>query len=1140
MMLLTSPAGEYIGEGQTYYTTSQADITISGTPLAVTIVALGFTNTFAGPSQADLAVGPYSNAVQHPFNGSSPGLNVTTNGRSCTNVCGSFQVYEIQSDTNGQVVHFWATFSQKCNCGIPPLTGEIRYNSLLAPTNPLPRTLHVPADFATIQAALDGASGLTVDTVLVAPGLYQESVNFGSKSVHLVGQGGTPGPLIMAPAGGSAVTFLTPFSPSVPDALLCGFVLTNSAVGVLARGPASPTIASNLFWNCGTGIYCEDPAGYGGSPIVRGNTARNCTNAAVVVGYGISPLVEANSLEGNGAGIITVSSAGSPTIRNNTIRHNLGDGLTLGEQFFASVVQNLIVSNGGNGISLAITPYVGYGAWVFNNTIVDNGGAAIAVGAGASSAGLINNILVGDPALSTSGQPLLQFNDIYSRAGTAYFGMTNLTGVNGNLSADPFFTCEPQGDFHLLPGSPCIDAGTNGVPTLLSTDLDGNSRILPGDTNASTVVDMGAFEFSPSNPPTPCVFLFCPSNLIVVAPAGQDSAVVDYLAPFATPGAFVTNWPPAGSAFPVGDDLVSVSAVYGTSALECTFNISVFSADDFATALSATNLSWVTNGDASWFVETAVTHNTGLGVQSGAISTNQTSLLQTTLTGPGALSFWWKVSSSANHGLLLLSVNGATQAAISGEVDWQPQTVYFAAGTQAIAWAYSKDAGPAAGRDAGWLDQVTWLPGPVAPFVTQQPADVSQGPGLSAMFSVVAAGVPPLTYQWQFNSHTILGATNAALVITNVLATNVGTYRVLVMNSVGTTFSSNATLTLARAVAWGINNYGQTNVPPNLTNVAEVAGGWHHSVALRTDGTVTAWGDNNAGQTNVPAGLSNVVAIASRSGDHSMALKADGTVVVWGDNSYAQRNVPPGLSNVVAISAGGYRCLALRSDGTAVGWGDSSAVPAGASNLIAVSAGDAASLFLRRDGTVAAVGIGVPGNVTNIVAIAAGGLHNLALRADGIVVAWGDNSYGQSTIPVGLSNVVAIAAGDYHSTALRADGTVVVWGKYYTGSSYIVPTVPTGLTNVLAVAAGSDHDLAFFGNGSPLPALQLANPTTAGGQFSVAVPTLNGRAYRLEYKNSLSDPTWTGLYMIAGNGGTQTLSDSAPPTAQRFYRVSRW
>jgi hypothetical protein len=44
------------------------------------------------------------------------------------------------------------------------------------------------------------------------------------------------------------------------------------------------------------------------------------------------------------------------------------------------------------------------------------------------------------------------------------------------------------------------------------------------------------------------------------------------------------------------------------------------------------------------------------------------------------------------------------------------------------------------------------------------------------------------------------------------------------------------------------------------------------------------------------------------------------------------------------------------------------------------------------------------------LAIDGGEQHSLALRSDGTVIGWGNNGYGQTTIPAGLSNAVAIAA----------------------------------------------------------------------------------------------------------------------------------
>jgi len=126
-----------------------------------------------------------------------------------------------------------------------------------------------------------------------------------------------------------------------------------------------------------------------------------------------------------------------------------------------------------------------------------------------------------------------------------------------------------------------------------------------------------------------------------------------------------------------------------------------------------TNLTWITYGNAPWFGQNVVTPDGLLVAQSGAIGDGEESRLETTLTGPGTLSFWWKVSSETDHDWLEIYVNGVLQPnRISGEVNWQQQTITLPSGTHTLGWRYSKDPDPdsSIGRDAGWLAQISFAP----------------------------------------------------------------------------------------------------------------------------------------------------------------------------------------------------------------------------------------------------------------------------------------------------------------------------------------------------------------------------------------------------------------------------------------------
>lgn len=109
---------------------------------------------------------------------------------------------------------------------------------------------------------------------------------------------------------------------------------------------------------------------------------------------------------------------------------------------------------------------------------------------------------------SEGGSVTASFTDI-----CAYAGSSEPLPGTGNICANPLLANngEPASfDVHETASSPTIDAGSNVlVPGGLTTDAFGTTRVLAGHAgctgNFSAVVDMGAAEFQPTQPPCPPV-----------------------------------------------------------------------------------------------------------------------------------------------------------------------------------------------------------------------------------------------------------------------------------------------------------------------------------------------------------------------------------------------------------------------------------------------------------------------------------------------------------------------------------------------------------------------------------------------------------------------------------------------------------
>jgi uncharacterized repeat protein (TIGR02543 family) len=128
--------------------------------------------------------------------------------------------------------------------------------------------------------------------------------------------------------------------------------------------------------------------------------------------------------------------------------------------------------------------------------------------------------------------------------------------------------------------------------------------------------------------------------------------------------------------------------------------------------LGTSNLVWRIGGDAIWFEQTNIVKTGDSALQSGGITHNQQTWIETTVQGPAVLSFWWKVSSEAAHDVLTCALNNTNVLAITGTAfgNWKQETLHLECETNTIRWAYSKNSAISSGLDAGWLDDLQCVP----------------------------------------------------------------------------------------------------------------------------------------------------------------------------------------------------------------------------------------------------------------------------------------------------------------------------------------------------------------------------------------------------------------------------------------------
>lgn len=193
-----------------------------------------------------------------------------------------------------------------------------------------------------------------------------------------------------------------------------------------------------------------------------------------------------------------------------------------------------------------------------------------------------------------------------------------------------------------------------------------------------------------------------------------------------------------------GVSSVGLSATNANGTGVATLTLTVASVLTLVEALDDPALTWVTGGNAEWAGQTEVTQDGVDAGESGGLGDNQSSYVETTVAGPGTVSFWWKVSSESGYDYLRFTMDGSAQpgiAGIAGEVDWVQKTVGFGSGSHTLRWEFSKDGSVSTGADAGWLDQVAFTAGLDAPVITSVVTATAET-GLPFSYQITASNGP--------------------------------------------------------------------------------------------------------------------------------------------------------------------------------------------------------------------------------------------------------------------------------------------------------------------------------------------------------------------------------------------------------------
>lgn len=238
----------------------------------------------------------------------------------------------------------------------------------------------------------------------------------------------------------------------------------------------------------------------------------------------------------------------------------------------------------------------------------------------------------------------------------------------------------------------------------------------------------------------------------------------------------------------------------------------------------------------------------GVPISAQLLSETDVDTFAISVSAPGALNISLAKGFSGDYSISLLGSSGNVLAAYTtGSQSFSVLTGAASAGTYYIRVATVSFGFASGFTNAQYGVTVTYVT--IGPTISVQPEDQNVTEGSSAVFSVIAVGVPPLTYQWRWNGQVIASATSSRVRFPTLVSDNTGIISVTITNSTGTVTSRGAQLTVTRPNPPRLINLSVlTSVPTNDSTTAGfvISGDGSRTVVIRAIGpTLASFGVSN-------------------------------------------------------------------------------------------------------------------------------------------------------------------------------------------------------------------------------------------------------------------------------------------------------